>query len=498
MLVRSNNDVAKVVDGLLARGVPATGSAVALLQTREGQYVRAGLAAVVDPTDTVALTELVTLLPDHQRKDSWFEDAVGIIDADERRAHAHTWWEDETLHALAHLQGRISDFAPSQLLVEVIDALDLPQRIKGWTGPEARLANLDGLRQPAVEYEDSARSTGAPVSAAGLLAHLAEVADDYSDATAHDAVLVATMHQSKGLQWPVVVTGIPQARDWGHRAVSVQKAESFDEMHPLAGRSFRFLPRVLDGYADLRERLDASAVVSAGKEAERRESARLYYVRLSRAELYSVMAFATPEGEGNELGEAVRGDAPVVEWDDAAVGNSEAELRVNDLRADGSVGTNLPVMMRKSVIAAEPKVVEQTAVVSPYAFTDVPLRRPAVREEFVPARFTASSAASEGIDADIRVVTTLGEPLVARGGVDWNIVGDEVHSYLGIPHHVMPEEMARDAAGRIVDRWAVGDVLQPEVLYEVGSGGLVGWRRHIRVRRSSRSSRSRGGTTATR
>ncbi|WP_198393845.1 PD-(D/E)XK nuclease family protein [Brevibacterium yomogidense] len=294
------------------------------------------------------------------------------------------------------------------------------------------------------------------------------MADDYSDVTAHEAALVATMHQSKGLQWPVVVTGIPQARGWGHRAVSVQKAESFDVMHPLGGRSIRFLPRVLDGYADLRERLDASAVVSAGKEAESRESARLYYVGLTRAELYSVMAFATPDGEGNALGEAVRGDAPVVEWDDAAVGNSEAELRVNDLRADGSVGTNLPVMMRKSVIAAEPKVVEQTAVVSPYAFTDVPLRRPAVREEFVPARLTASSAASEGIDADIRVAATLGEPLVARGVVDWDIVGDAVHSYLGIPHHVMPEEMAREAAGRIIDRWAVGDVLQPEVLYEAG------------------------------
>ena len=207
----------------------------------------------------------------------------------------------------------------------MIDALDLPQRIKGWTAPETRLANLDGLRQLAVEYEDAARSTRAPVSAAGLLAHLAEVADDYSDATAHDAVLVATMHQSKGLQWPVVVTGIPQARDWGHRAVSVQKAESFDALRPLAGRSIRFLPRVLDGYDELKERLDGSAVVSAGKEAERRESARLYYVGLTRAELYSIVAFATPDGEENALGEAVRGDVPLVEWDDVAVGEIRPE-----------------------------------------------------------------------------------------------------------------------------------------------------------------------------
>ena len=112
VLVRSNNEVTKVVAGLLVRGVPATGSSVALLQTREGQYVRAGLAAVVDPMDTVALTELVTLLPDHQRKDSWFEDAVRIVDAHERREHAHIWWEDETLEALAQLRGRVSISRP--------------------------------------------------------------------------------------------------------------------------------------------------------------------------------------------------------------------------------------------------------------------------------------------------------------------------------------------------------------------------------------------------
>ena len=142
---------------------------------------------------------------------------------------------------------------------------------------------------------------------------------------------------------------------------------------------------------------------------------------------------------------------------------------MNDLRAGGSAGTDLPVLMRKSVIAAEPKVVEQRTVVSPYAFTDVPMRRPPVREEFVPARFTASSAASVGIDAEIRVVAPLGEPLIARGGVDWDIVGDAVHSYLGIPHHVMPEEMAREAAERIVERWVVGDVIRADVLVEAGA-----------------------------
>ncbi|MGO1567300.1 MAG: UvrD-helicase domain-containing protein, partial [Brachybacterium sp.] len=474
VLVRSNSEVARVVDGLLERGVPATGSAVALLQTREGQYVRAGLAAVVDSSDTVALAELVTLLPDHARRETWFEDAVRIVERDERRAHPHTWWEDETLHALDSLRGRVSDVSPSQLLVEVIDALDLPQRIKGWSAPETRLANLDGLRQLALEYEESARSTRTPVSAAGLLAHLTDVGDEYSDATAHDAVLVTTMHQSKGLQWPVVVTGIPQSRDWGHKVVSVQKAEAFDVLKPLDGRSIRFLPRVLDGYDELKERLDGSAVVSAGKVAERRESARLYYVGLTRAELYSIAAFAYPDGQGNALGEAIDSDVPLLEWDVPEPGTAAGEVRVNNLRVGeaagpGLAGTNLAVTMRMSAVGDEPRVLEREQVVSAYAYTDVPLRRPPARDDLFPARFTASSAPSEGIDADIRVVAKLGEPLIAKGGVDWDVVGDAVHAYLGIPHQVLPLAMAREAAQQIVDRWVVGNVVGADVLVEAGA-----------------------------
>src|SRR5690606_38258673 len=104
-----------------------------------------------------------------------------------------------------------------------------------------------------------------------------------------------------------------------------------------------------------------------------------------------------------------------------------------------------------------------------YARTDVPMRRPEDGSERVPARFTASSAVSDGIDAKIRVVATLGEPLIARGGVDWDVVGDAVHAYLAIPHQAMPESMAREAAMRIIDRWGVGDVAQPDVLCEAGA-----------------------------
>src|SRR5699024_1774271 len=52
-LVRRNVRVARVVAELHARGISAIGSTTDLLATRDAQLVAAGLAAVVDPKDTV-------------------------------------------------------------------------------------------------------------------------------------------------------------------------------------------------------------------------------------------------------------------------------------------------------------------------------------------------------------------------------------------------------------------------------------------------------------
>ena len=182
-----------------------------------------------------------------------------IADKQERRVQPSTWWADPALAALSELATHASQYTSVELLLDIIDALDLPQRIKAWTTPEKSLATLDALSQIAQEYEDASHQTRMPVTPAGLLEHLDEAArDPTSRQTAHDAVLVTTMHQSKGLQWPVVIVGVPVAKDYGHREVTVEKAPVFDARHPLANRSLRFLPRVLKDYDPLKVPIEPS------------------------------------------------------------------------------------------------------------------------------------------------------------------------------------------------------------------------------------------------
>src|SRR5699024_11661361 len=103
-----------------------------------------------------------------------------------------------------------------------------------------------------------------------------------------------------------------------------------------------------------------------------------------------------------------------------------------------------------------------------YAHTDITIRRLTMGAVGLPARFTASIVCSDGTDAEVNIVANLGEPLVDKGGKDWDLVGDAVHAYLGLPLSSLTEEMAKDDAERILHRWNAGTVLSTETLFEIG------------------------------
>lgn len=485
VLMRTNSQVASVVAELRTRGIRAVGSTTDLLSTREGQFVAAGLAAVVDPDDSVALAELVTLMPDHSRHDTWFEDTARITDKEQRHTHPREWWHDPTLTALSDLAVNAAHHSSVELLLAIIDALDLPQRIKSWTTPESRLATLDALCQIAGEYEDAAHQTRMPVTSAGLLDHLKEAAAAYEQTSAHDAVLVTTMHQSKGLQWPVVVVGIPINKDYGHREINVEKAPVFDAQRPLANRSLRYLPGVLKNYAPLKQRLGELDVVSRAQDAEDRETARLLYVALTRAECHSIMAFGDPVGRLNLLSASV--DDELLQWEvptatdgESIAANEAGTIQIAARRRTGDDGGKnphtLPIRINAYSLEAEDDGEQSVEPSAPsfYAATDIPARRPTETPLHPPARFTASGVPSDGVKADVALIADLGEPLVAKGGKDWDRIGDAVHAYLGLPLSKLAHEAAAEAAERILSRWDAGRVLTTETLTEVGHR-WTGW-----------------------
>ena len=224
-------------------------------------------------------------------------------------------------------------------------------------------------------------------------------------------------------------------------------------------------------------RLGQTSTVRRSTESERNETARLLYVALTRAECHSIMAFGDPTGQNNVLSTAV--DEELLTWDLPEIGDDSTpavdeagELRISNRRVresgSASAQTGLPIRICAYPLSSEAPQETVPPPQSFYSHTDVPVRRLAQEVIGPPAHFTASSVGSEGIDAEVSFLANLGEPLVDKGGKDWDRIGDAVHAYLGLPLASLSEATVSEAAERILDRWNAGTVLSAEVLAEIG------------------------------
>ena len=168
----------------------------------------------------------------------------------------------------------------------------------------------------------------------------------------------------------------------------------------------------------------------------------------------------------------------LLEWEQPAIADQsvsavdkDGTLRIADRRggASGAV-TELPIRISALPIDIEdsPSADSTGLPRSFYAHSDIPVRSSSQAEPPVPARFTASSVPSIGVEAEVAILATLGAPLVARGGKDWDRIGDAVHAYLGLPLSTLTDELRLTAAERILSRWDTDGVLNADVLIEVG------------------------------
>ena len=177
------------------------------------------------------------------------------------------------------------------LLRAVIAETDLRVRLAGTPYAEQSLANLDKLLMLAARRDAAGRSDCA--SFARELFALADAAPTEAQAETLDAadpraVVLLTVHQSKGLEWPIVV--VP---DLGGRLSPPERGRiRYDRTHGLSLRPWD----PISGQRCTSERWE-----TLGQEATRRQIAerkRLLYVAMTRARDLLVLSGARPKRDG--------------------------------------------------------------------------------------------------------------------------------------------------------------------------------------------------------
>ena len=450
ILARTNPEVSAIARALADIGLRASTNEQPLFRAREIQLVRAGMAYVADPKDTVALTEIVALHPLHPAHRGWQHVLLGAADPE---AVLKAWAETGVPHALAGLRERAGHATPTEVFEETVHLLGLPALIKSWTAPATRLRNLDAFRAGLNRYYESCKALNKPATLRGSLRFLTEEDAKGADNAGDDVVNVMTYHKAKGLEWPVVVMeSLDKKVRFGAFGTAVEQDGSFDLDNPLAERWIRFWPSPFPHGGSPLDTAAAASSVSARAEArEVRNLARLMYVGMTRSRTTTIL---TAKGDA-PAGLNALGVENLISWSGGALAGG---LRV--------AGASDP--LPASVFDYSSTGSEAAAGAGAAAqYTDDIFSPDRADLPHPPARIQASKQESTSV-RDVHQSADLGERLIPHGAQGWDAVGSAIHAYLGTAHETLLPDDRLGLAKQIVDRWAVGDLVDATVLVEAG------------------------------
>lgn len=296
ILENSNADIRATVAALQQAGIPAVAEQSGLTEQAEVILALAALQLVIEPDDTLAQAEFITLYQ-QQGLTTWLKNVL--------QPESTLSITEDAQQVLRDLHQARLHLAPEELLSLVITKLKLADIIVSWDGSayqsEQRLANLDALLNYAQDYSQLKHAMRLPVNVNGFynfLKHKAKKDLDLQQGSAGDAVQVMTVHAAKGLEWPMVIANFLD-KQIKHRLFSVKALNSdvdYQIEQPLQGRALRFLPsyKASRGTVDKKDSLEKRMLEQGLGVNELQqalsEAKRELYVALTRAKHYLVLS----------------------------------------------------------------------------------------------------------------------------------------------------------------------------------------------------------------
>lgn len=307
-----NNVEASQLAGYCARiGIPVSLERAGLVETPEISLALACLRRLIDPSDSLASAEILTLNTG-DGPEKWLQDRLAAVSS------AKSWQWNNTAHPalerLANVRENIGLFSIKEALNTALLAGDVAKTVCQWNEgaklTEHRLANLAQLSNLVSDYESHCSAQFLAATPTGFILWLKNKEQCFDDKQAPnpgDAITIATYHKSKGLEWPIVIChsldSPLKVSLFGPRITS--QALPFDWQQPLRGRSLCYWPNPFPeqrGNDVLAAQLSQSLEWKNAEQQALNEAIQLLYVGITRARDQLILtAIGKEDAVGNWL-----------------------------------------------------------------------------------------------------------------------------------------------------------------------------------------------------
>ncbi len=318
ILCKTHDKLDGMAQALMAYDIPISRSQTGLLKTPEAALVLAAIRYLVDPRDSLATAEIISLTQG-DTPETWLQSRLEYIEniknsgAKEGKYVApQTQWGDDIplLKTLAEQRTRVQYLTPLEVMAQAIHSADIRTIILGWQKntqqAKQRLLNIEQCLCFAESYEGQCGNTGQVATVTGLLLWLNQLAKDKEDKQASntqtDAIQLLTHHGAKGLEWPIVVAmdldSTIKTSVWG-LSVTADNT-NLDITQPLKGRQLQYwlwpFGKQATGIA-VKDKIEQSDIGQQALKRATEEAKRLLYVSLTRPRDCLIMPMKSDQGE---------------------------------------------------------------------------------------------------------------------------------------------------------------------------------------------------------
>lgn len=443
VLCRTNDNLAEVAQGMNAFNIPCEYKRSGLMATPEGCYAFACLRRLIDPRDTLACAEIITL-SDCETPEAWLADRINWL---QEKNKSSEWAEEShsTLKALKEERHRLPILSPKEIMVLALNISNIRKDVISWCHSEyeaqQRLGNIDLFIQYAEDYESQCESNNRAATASGLILYLQELqssGEDLQSLPGGNAVQLVTHHRSKGLEWPIVIAmdldSNIKSRLWGLNVR--ENDEGFQWEDPLAGRGLQYWPSFFGKQSKdipIKDNIEQSDIGQVVLKKATEETKRLLYVSLTRPRDLLILPF----------GKKASG-----EWLNAL----EADWMLPDaeqLKLPG--GEEIPT---QALTLPEAEATTSNKRKTLYWLNN----KPVYTQEKYPRKLFASKA--EPIEgAKVSEVIELGNRIPFTGSPDMSTFGTCLHAI--IASEIIHRDNSEERAQRIISDFGLDDCITP-------------------------------------